>query len=239
MGDWASVNVYEQSTAIYSDTGGILRGVRRSPALNNDNKFVYFSEFELDIEPGITPVPPFPGSDTPTVAILQAPNGSLYGLQINNLGIITTTLLASGTPRTLFLNDNGTGATSWQITVDNFGNIVPVSVAFGSYVNGMQFVSTGGDLLFQLEITAAPLLQTTATGIVGRQAQVMLRWSNDGTKTWSNTYLLNVGFAGQYNTRARKVQLGRGRKRVWEVAVTDPVPWRIAAAYIQASPSLE
>lgn len=239
VGDWASGNVYEQATSIYSDNGGILRGLRRSPTVNNSNKWVYFSEFELDIEPGITPIPPFQGSDQPTVLILQSANGTLYGFSIDNFGIIQSTVLTSGSPQQLYLNDNGTGTTSWHITVDNFGNIVPVAVALGSYPNGMQFVSTGGDKLFQFEITAAPLLQVTATGIVGRQAQVMLRWSDDGSKTWSNTYLLNCGFAGEYNARARKVMLGRGRKRIWEVAVTDPVAWRLANAYVVMNPSTE
>ena len=70
-----------------------------------------------------------------------------------------------------------------------------------------------------------------------RAPQVMLRWSDDGGKTWSNTYLLNCGKQGQYNARARKTQLGRARKRVWEVSGVDAIPWRLAAAYIEATPS--
>lgn len=145
VGDWASGNIYEQSTAIYTDNGGILRGLRRSPTLNRDNKWFYFSEFEADIEPGIGPQPPF--------------------------------------------------------TTDGLPLAVDLSNA--------------------------------------RPPQIMLRWSNDGTKTWSATYLLGCGFAGEYGARARKVLLGRARKRVWEIAVTDPIPWRIANAYIKAEASLE
>jgi hypothetical protein len=145
VGDWASGNVYMQSTAIFTDNDGILRGLRRSPTANNDNKWIYFSEFELDIEPGIGPIP--------------------------------------------------------ALTTDG--------------------------------------LPLAANGSNARGPQVMLRWSNDGTKTWSSTYLLDCGQAGQYNARARKIQLGRARKRVWEIAVTDPIPWRIAQAYVQASASLE
>jgi hypothetical protein len=138
VGDWASGNIYEQSTAIYSDNGGPLRGLRRSPTANDENKWIYFSEFELDIEPGVGPQPPL--------------------------------------------------------------------------------VDGNGD---------------------PRPPQVMLRWSNDGAKTWSSTYLLNCGMAGEHGVRARKTQLGRARKRVWEIAVTDPVPWRLSNAYVQASVSLE
>lgn len=138
VGDWASGNVYRQSTQIYSDNGGILRWLRRSPTFNNENKFVYFSEIEIDIEPGIGPIP----------------------------------ALTDG--------------------------------------NGDE-----------------------------RPPQIMLRWSDDGSKTWSNWYTLNCGKAGEYNARARRIMCGRGRKRVWEIAATDAVAWRVANAYVQAQPSLE
>jgi hypothetical protein len=72
-----------------------------------------------------------------------------------------------------------------------------------------------------------------------RPAQVMLRWSDDGGKTWSSTYLLNCGLVGQYNARPRKTQLGRARKRVWEISGTDPIAWRIANAYVKAEASTE
>lgn len=138
VGDWASGNIYEQSTSIYTDNGGILRALRRSPTANKDNKWIYFSEIEIDQEPGLGPQPPL--------------------------------LDGNGDPR---------------------------------------------------------------------PPQIMLRWSNDGAKTWSSTFLLNCGMAGEYGARARKMQLGRARKRVWEIAVTDPIAWRIANAYVQASASME
>lgn len=138
VGDWASGNIYEQSCSIYSDNAGILRWMRRSPTGNKDNKWIYYSALEIDIEPGLGPTPPF--------------------------------LDGAGQPR---------------------------------------------------------------------PPQIMLRWSNDATKTWSSTFLLGCGLAGQYNARARKMQLGRARKRVWEISGTDPIPWRIANAYVQAELSNE
>jgi hypothetical protein len=65
-----------------------------------------------------------------------------------------------------------------------------------------------------------------------RDPQIMLRWADNGSKTWSNTYTLNCGQAGQFNRRARKMMCGRARRRVWEVSGTDPIPWRIADAYL-------
>lgn len=133
VGDWASGNIYEQSTSIYTDNGGILRGVRRSPTNYFGNKRIYYSDFEVDVQTGLAPQPPL--------------------------------------------------------------------------------VDGNGD---------------------PRPAQMLLRWSNDGSFTWSPYYNLNCGFAGEFNVRARKPQVGMARKRVWEIVVTDPVPWRIGGAYVDA-----
>jgi hypothetical protein len=67
-----------------------------------------------------------------------------------------------------------------------------------------------------------------------RPPQLMLRWSNDGGKIWSNTYILSVGLQGEYGKRVIKRQLGRARKRLWEVSWTDPIPWRFTEAYLKA-----
>lgn len=67
-----------------------------------------------------------------------------------------------------------------------------------------------------------------------RPPQIMLRWSDDAGKRWSNTYSLSVGSVGEYNKRVIKRMLGRARKRIWEVSWTDPIPWRFADAYVEA-----
>jgi hypothetical protein len=69
-----------------------------------------------------------------------------------------------------------------------------------------------------------------------RPPQLMLRWSDNAGKTWSNTYFLNVGSVGNYDARVIKRMLGAARKRVWEVSWTDPIPWRFADAYVTAEP---
>lgn len=66
-----------------------------------------------------------------------------------------------------------------------------------------------------------------------RPPQAMLRWSNDAGKTWSATYQISAGFAGEYNVRIRKPMLGRARKRVFEWSGTDPIAWRIADCYLE------
>jgi len=71
-----------------------------------------------------------------------------------------------------------------------------------------------------------------------RPPQLMLRWSDDAGKTWSKTYMLSVGSLGRYDKRVIKRMLGRGRKRLWEVSWTDPIPWRFADAYLEAEPQI-
>ncbi len=138
VGDWASGNIYEQSTSIFTDNNGILRWLRRSPTTNDENHFVSFSEFEADLQVGVAPQPPL---------------------------------------------------------LDGNGN--------------------------------------------PRPAQVQLRWSNDSCRTWSSYFTLNCGSAGEFNVRARKTQLGRARKRAWELSGSDPVGAVIVSAYVQAQKSLE
>jgi hypothetical protein len=65
-----------------------------------------------------------------------------------------------------------------------------------------------------------------------RPPQIILRWSNDGGKTWSNDYILSLGATGKYSKRVIKRMLGRARKRIWEVSWSDPVPIRFVGAYL-------
>ena len=68
----------------------------------------------------------------------------------------------------------------------------------------------------------------------GSDPQAMLRWSDDGGETWGNEHWVSAGARGNYGTRAIWRRLGRGYDRVFELAVSDPVPWRLIGAYIGA-----
>jgi hypothetical protein len=70
-----------------------------------------------------------------------------------------------------------------------------------------------------------------ATG-QGEDPQVMLRWSDDGGQTWSSEHWVSAGPQGAFKTRAIWRRLGQARDRVFEVTMTDPVPWRLIAAWI-------
>lgn len=71
-----------------------------------------------------------------------------------------------------------------------------------------------------------------------RGPQIMIRWSDDGCKTWSNEQWLSAGKVGEYKLRAILRRMGRcwgTRGRVYEMVLTDPVDWRITDAYIEVA----
>lgn len=57
----------------------------------------------------------------------------------------------------------------------------------------------------------------------GSDPQVMLRYSDDGGHTWSNTKFATLGRVGQYARQAKFGPTGASRNRVWELSITDPV----------------
>lgn len=68
---------------------------------------------------------------------------------------------------------------------------------------------------------------------------VSMRFSDDGGKTWSNTYQVSAGMAGQTTQRVIWRRLGRSRRRVYEITVSDSIPWRIIEGSLLASPGFE
>ena len=68
----------------------------------------------------------------------------------------------------------------------------------------------------------------------GADPQVVLRLSNDGSRTWITEQARPMGKTGEYLKRVRWNQLGTARNRVFEVFIADPVRWRISGAYLDA-----
>lgn len=69
----------------------------------------------------------------------------------------------------------------------------------------------------------------------GSDPMVMLRYSNDGASTWGNEMHASAGRMGEYGIIVDWARLGMGRNRVFETSMSDPVPWQIAGAYIEAT----
>lgn len=67
----------------------------------------------------------------------------------------------------------------------------------------------------------------------GADPQVMIRWSDDGGRTWSAYRQASCGAVGAYTRRVKINRCGRSRNRVWEVSGTDPIPnLALIAAYL-------
>src|SRR5581483_5084056 len=72
---------------------------------------------------------------------------------------------------------------------------------------------------------------------VYRDPEIILRWSDDGGKTWSQGRTLKFGQAGDYLKRAITRRLGRSRDRRYRITCSDPVPIRLIEAYLRATDS--
>lgn len=64
---------------------------------------------------------------------------------------------------------------------------------------------------------------------------VNLRWSDDGGHTWSDDLATGAGKSGEYRARVMWRRLGRARDRVYEINVSDPIPWRINDAFLEVT----
>jgi hypothetical protein len=71
--------------------------------------------------------------------------------------------------------------------------------------------------------------------VQGSDPQVMLRTSRDGGRTFPSERWASAGPIGAYNTRVQWLRCGQARNRVDQFIVTDPVPFRISDAIIDAS----
>ena len=76
-------------------------------------------------------------------------------------------------------------------------------------------------------------------GLVGASAQghdpqIMMQMSTDGGETWSAERWRSAGKLGEYQHRAQWWRCGSGRNVIISVAMTDPVPWRIVDAIVDA-----
>lgn len=66
----------------------------------------------------------------------------------------------------------------------------------------------------------------------GSDPQIMMQYSDDGGRTWSNESWTSIGAVGKYRTRVRWSRCGSARDRVWKVRYTEPTFFQINEAYI-------
>lgn len=141
------------------------------------------------------------------------------------------------------------------------GTIYQMSLPSPANGGGWDFVTDAGNPIRR--IRRAPHISTEQEWIIHSQMQVdmetglgpqpplkdgagnprdpmaTLRYSDDGGHTWSNGQDKGCGQAGRFKTRVIWRRLGRSRDRVYELEMSDPVPYRITDAYLKASPGFQ
>lgn len=135
-----------------------------------------------------------------------------------------------------FVGDPKSG-TIYEMSItllDDFGNVIRRNRRCPDTTRENKWIS-----FRRVEIDAEPGLAPSTPLLDGngqpRAPQVMLSWSNDGAKTFGYEYPLDCGKVGKYDSRVYKVMTGRGRRRVWDISMTDPIPWRITGAWREAN----
>lgn len=101
------------------------------------------------------------------------------------------------------------------------------------WLRSFRLPSSEGD---QVRVNSFQLDMQVGNGLTtgqGSDPQVMLRYSKDGGRTWSEERTMATGAIGEYSTRVISRRLGVGRDWVIEVSGTDPVPCAIVAGYIR------
>jgi hypothetical protein len=126
---------------------------------------------------------------------------------------------------TLYLNGESQGTISGipSMTIDALGQNLQLP-GFGSYGGTLdEFVYYAARAISAQEAAD----HYAATLLTERDAQIMLRWSDDNGRTWSPEHWRSAGAQGRWAKRALWRQLGRSRTRIFEVAVADGMPWRL------------
>lgn len=238
VGDRQSGNVYDMSLNYFDDNGSPILRTRRAPHISNEQKWIFHKSLQIDLEPGIGINPAQAGQSTnPQFAVLPDDQGNSWQISVNDDGTlkITATNQASSL---IVLSDSVVAGVAYQLKVvtnqsgqqilETFpyaylpGYAQSLNLATPTFQDGLIFVQNG---LLETEIIP-----------VTREPQVSLRWSNDGGHTFGNELFVGAGKIGEYKKRIIWRRLGRSRDRVYEMNVSDPIPWRIVDSYLDAEP---
>ena len=217
VGDWENGLLYKLDPDNYTDNGGKIRRLRRTPHLVTDLQRQYFDEMQIQFQPGVG----LNGTSVP-VANPQGGSPTAQPTYVNTLSAIYE--------QSPFTVDAGS---SQIIASGNSFTVYPPVPGTITYVQspyiivGVVTIAPNNVLIIQASTVITPLDNT--------DPQAMLRWSNDGGSTWSNEHWTSIGRIGKYKNRAIWRRLGMARDRIFEVVVTDPVKAVIVSANLKAS----
>lgn len=81
---------------------------------------------------------------------------------------------------------------------------------------------------FELDVETGRVLSSGQ----GSDPKIMMQYSDDGGRTYSDERWASTGKMGQYKTRVRWSRCGSARDRIWKVRYTEPTFFQINEAYI-------
>lgn len=227
-------NINQQSTTLQTEAdNSLIQRLRRAPHISTEQTFVSHRRLQIDVETGLGT---FSGGNTfPGNLVLKDSTGQLWDITMLDNGTPVQTKIQPGPrPQNIYLNDSS--GNSWLLGVTTGGMLTATPVTnVATYPNSFLLASVTGLSLWLISVPPSGDLQQTQTPIM-RGPQMSLRWSDDGGHTWSNYYTVDCGQLGKYKTRAIWRRLGSSRDRVYEATMSDPIPWRIVNAYLDASP---
>jgi hypothetical protein len=224
------------------------------------NSLQLFCEVGLGPQPPLTG-PNLGPPKAPNSIILADVNGGLWQVTIDDNGNPNRIQVSSGTPQVIILADSAmVPSTAWEIIITVDGNLDTESVTqdsgggYGASYGADPYGSgpgSGGSSLSQLSqiypmasvpgnhltgflVTPDGNIQTNKPNLA-RDPRVSLRYSRDWGHTWSNEMWKGIGQAGQYMKRVIWRRLGWSWDRVYEIVFSDPVPFRIVDADLDAT----
>jgi hypothetical protein len=240
VGDWKTNKIYEMAIPSYSngvwlfadDDGNPIRRLRRAAHLDKEQKLTTHHQLQVYLETGLGPEPPLAGTEAPTNLTLVDSNGVVWFISVDDTGVFNSNP-GWGTNQTLLINDPS-NSTSWQIGAATNGVFTTTQLPLDpTYPKALSMVSASGTLRYTIQVTAVGQLESNLGEPVSRPPMINLRWSNDGAHTWSNEYSVSAGNSGEYTKRCMWRRLGRARDRVYEISMSDPIPWRIVSGFLQ------
>jgi hypothetical protein len=73
----------------------------------------------------------------------------------------------------------------------------------------------------------------------GQDPAVLLQWSDDKGRTWSNEYPMTIGRLGRFLQRVKWRRLGQSMDRIYRVIVSDPADWELIDVYLELGKGLD
>jgi hypothetical protein len=244
LGDTQTGHLYVTDPTLLTDDvigapNNPIRRLRRAPHIVNGLEWLFHHRLRVHLEAGLGPIPALLGTANgqPFVVLTDA-NGQQWMVMITDAGIQSSSTTSNMVPSSYIFKDLVNPSTTYVLGVSIAGalTLTPTIPPAGlsGFIQRLPMMTQPSGLQTSVSVQNGALVVDAPTSPT-REPQVMLRWSDDGGHSWSNEYAVGAGFAGEFSKRVEWRRLGRSRDRVYEISVTDPIPWRIVDAYLDAT----